>query len=294
MNLQTWLTQTAQQLEDADVFLGHGTDNYWDEALHLSLPLLGIDFHASPEVLMRSLTASEQQALIAARERRIQERVPTPYITGQAWFCGLPFQVDPRVLIPRSPIAELIDDGFYPWLDAAPARVLDLCCGSACIAIACANIYPEALIDASDISTDALTVAASNVAFYDIASHVRLVQSDLFVALPTERYDLIVCNPPYVDADDMASLPPEFLHEPRMALASGDDGLAFTRRLLREAANHLTEKGILVVEVGNSADALEAAYPSIGFEWIAFERGGGGVFVLTAEELAYHAAVLQA
>lgn len=292
MNLQEWLEQTTQQLTEADVFLGHGTDNHWDEALHLTLPLLGIDFQSPPDVLNRVLTADEVVLLTAARHRRVHDRVPTPYITGQAWFCGLPFQVDPRVLIPRSPIGELIDEGFYPWLETPPERILDLCCGSACIAIACANIYPDAQIDASDISPETLAIAANNVAFYGIAEQVRLVQSDLFSALPDERYDLIVCNPPYVDAGDMASLPPEFLHEPRLALASGEDGLEFTRRLLREAADHLTDDGVLVVEVGNSAEALEAAYPMIEFEWVAFEHGGDGVFVITAAALAFHASVL--
>jgi ribosomal protein L3 glutamine methyltransferase len=289
MTLQDWLNDTMQQMDAAGVFLGHGTDNSWDEALHLTLPLLGIPFDASPDVLQRVLANAELTALQAARERRITHRTPTPYITQQAWFCGLPFYVDERVLIPRSPLGELIDDGFYPWLQYEPARILDLCCGSACIAIACAEAFPEAGVDAADISPDALAVAAINVAEYRLQQRLRLVQSDLFSGLAGQRYDLIACNPPYVDADDMASLPCEYRQEPVLALASGDDGLDFTRRLLREAREYLTDTGILIVEVGNSAEALEAAFPAVPFVWLSFQHGGDGVFMLTAADLQQHA-----
>jgi ribosomal protein L3 glutamine methyltransferase len=285
MNLQDWLTATAQQLDSSGVFLGHGTDNSWDEALHLTLPLLNIPFDASPDVLQRILTDDELALLQLSRQRRIDERIPTPYITRQAWFCGLPFYVDERVLIPRSPIGELIEDGFYPWLTQSPVTVLDLCCGSACIAVACCEAFPDAQVDAADISVDALAVAAINVSNYGLQARLSCVESDLFSALEGRRYDLIVCNPPYVDAEDMASLPEEYAHEPVLALASGNDGLDFTRRLLREAATHLTEKGILVVEVGNSAEALEQAFPTVPFVWLEFARGGDGVFLLTAQEL---------
>ncbi|MBK8675743.1 MAG: 50S ribosomal protein L3 N(5)-glutamine methyltransferase [Cellvibrionales bacterium] len=289
MILQDWLQATAQQIERAGVFLGHGTDNSWDEALHLTLPLLEISFDANPEVLQRQLTAIEQQKLQQAREQRIVCRVPVPYITHQAWFCGLPFYVDRRVLIPRSPLGELIEDGFYPWLQKEPVHILDLCCGSACIGIACALAFPEAAVDVADISVDALAVAAINIAQHRVQQRVQAVASDLFSGLQGQRYDLIVCNPPYVDADDMNSLPDEYRHEPELALASGVDGLDFTRRLLREARNFLTEDGVLIVEVGNSAAALEAAFPSVPFTWLAFERGGDGVFTLTAAELQQHA-----
>ncbi len=289
MTLQDWLNATMAQLDSAGVFLGHGTDNSWDEALHLTLPLLGIPFDADPSVLQRELTADELAALQAARERRIAGRIPTPYITRQAWFCGLPFYVDERVLIPRSPIGELIEDGFYPWLQHEPARILDLCCGSACIAIACAEAFPDVQVDAADIDPDALAVAAINIERYGLQGRVKAVRSDLFSGLADRRYDLIVCNPPYVDADDMASLPDEYRHEPALALASGNDGLDFTRRLLREAAAHLTDNGILVCEVGNSAEALEQAFPTVPFMWLEFTRGGDGVFLLTAAELTAHA-----
>lgn len=289
MTLQDWLNATMVQLDSAGVFLGHGTDNSWDEALHLTLPLLGIPFDADPSVLQRELTADELASLQAARERRIAGRIPTPYITRQAWFCGLPFYVDERVLIPRSPIGELIEDGFYPWLQHEPARILDLCCGSACIAIACAEAFPDVQVDAADIDPDALAVAAINIERYGLQGRVKAVRSDLFSGLADRRYDLIVCNPPYVDADDMASLPDEYRHEPALALASGNDGLDFTRRLLREAAARLTDNGILVCEVGNSAEALERAFPTVPFMWLEFTRGGDGVFLLTAAELTAHA-----
>ncbi len=289
MILQDWLQATAQQIERAGVFLGHGTDNSWDEALHLTLPLLHISFDASPDVLQRVLTAQELLTLEQARTQRIEQRIPVPYITSQAWFCGLPFYVDRRVLIPRSPLGELIEDGFYPWLQKEPVRILDLCCGSACIGIACALAFPEAVVDVADISVDALAVAAINIAQHRVQQRVQAVVSDLFLGLQGQRYDLIVCNPPYVDADDMNNLPDEYRHEPELALASGVDGLDFTRRLLREARNFLTEEGVLIVEVGNSAAALETVFPSVPFTWLAFERGGDGVFTLTAAELQQYA-----
>ncbi len=289
MNLQDWLQETAQQIEQSGVFLGHGTDNSWDEALHLTLPLLNIAFDASPDVLQRVLSASELEQLCAVREQRIVQRIPTPYLTQQAWFCGLPFYVDRRVLIPRSPLGELIDEGFYPWLQKEPQRILDLCCGSACIAIACALAFPEAQVDAADISADALAVAAINVAQHGVQDRVQCVASDLFAGLAGRRYDLIVCNPPYVDVQDMADLLDEYRHEPELALASGFDGLDFTRRLLREALLHLSDDGVLIVEVGNSAEALENAFPMVPFVWLDFQNGGDGVFMLTAAELRQHA-----
>lgn len=293
MILQDWLQETAQQIEQSGVFLGHGTDNAWDESLHLTLPLLGIAFDASPDVLLRVLSASELEQLRAVREQRIVQRIPTPYLTQQAWFCGLPFYVDRRVLIPRSPLGELIDEGFYPWLQKEPQRILDLCCGSACIAIACALAFPEAQVDAADISADALAVAVINIEQHRVQDRVHCVVSDLFSGLPEQRYDLIVCNPPYVDAQDMADLPEEYRHEPELALASGLDGLDFTRRLLREALSHLSDDGVLIVEVGNSAEALEKAFPAVPFLWMDFEFGGDGVFLLTAAELRQHAESLQ-
>ena len=217
--------------------------------------------------------------------RRVNERVPVPYLTGEAWFCGLPFKVDERVLIPRSPLAELIEQSFTPWVDPEQVHaVLDLCTGSGCIAIACAYAFEHARVDGSDISDDALSVFAENIARHGVDDQVQALKSD---GLDTVNgpYDLIVSNPPYVDARDMASLPGEYRHEPELALASGDDGLDFTRRLLRDAPDHLTDQGVLIVEVGNSMEAMMQEWPDVPFFWFEFERGGQGVFMLTRQQL---------
>jgi ribosomal protein L3 glutamine methyltransferase len=209
-----------------------------------------------------------------------------PYLTGEAWFAGMPFYVNPSVLIPRSPIAELIERGFYPWAHTPPERVLDLCCGGGCIGIACANYLPDTRVDLADISSDALVVAEDNIRRYGLEERVSCYQGDLFSALPEGRcYDLIVCNPPYVDAADMASLPAEYLHEPVLALAAGKDGLDLLRVILAQAADYLNEQGILIVEVGNSWQALEQAFPHLPFMWFEFERGGHGVFLLDRAQL---------
>lgn len=291
ITLGSWLTAAEQALEQAGVYLGHGTDNYWDEALHLALPGLGIDFNASRSVLARALGAAEQAALARLLEQRIQQRVPVPYLTGQAWFAHLPFRVTRSVLIPRSPIAELVECGFEPWFvrqgrRAAPARILDLCCGGGCIGIAAAYYLPEARVDLADLSPEALAVAGENIRRYQLEDRVQTHLGDLFDAVPADVcYDIIVCNPPYVDAGDMASLPPEYHHEPVMALAAGADGLDLVRRILAEAANYLTEEGLLIVEVGNSAAALEEQFPEVPFLWLEFERGGEGVFLLNKQQL---------
>lgn len=271
-------------LRRGEAFYGHGFEDPWDEVLQLLLFALHLPAEADPRLLDARLLTTEKTALVALLQQRVNERVPTPYLTGEAWFCGLPFYVDERVLIPRSPIAELIEQGFQPWLNAEPTRVLDLCTGSGCIAIALAHAFPDVLVDASDLSDDALTVAKRNVARYGLEEQLQLFQGDGLAAV-TGRYDLIVSNPPYVDARDMASMPDEYHHEPRLALESGDDGLDFTRQLLAQAADYLTDDGILVVEVGNSQPALEAAFPQLPFLWLEFERGGSGVFLLTREQL---------
>lgn len=267
------------------LYFGHGTDNGWDEAVQLVLHTLHLPWDVSLQALDGALIAEEKKAVIEVIETRIQKRVPAAYITGEAWFAGLKFQVDERVLVPRSPIGELIEQAFQPWLPAAPRRILDLCTGSGCIGIACATVFPDADVDISDISEGALEVARMNIQAHSLEEQVRALQSDLFEGLEGNQYDLIVCNPPYVDKQDLADMPAEFHAEPGIALGSGDDGLDFTRRLLREAARYLTPDGILISEVGNSWVALEQAFPRIPFTWLEFERGGHGVFLLTAQQL---------
>jgi ribosomal protein L3 glutamine methyltransferase len=279
------------QFQRTGVFYGHGTDNAYDEALVLVLHTLHLPHDCVPHTLDARLTLAERGQVLGVLETRFQKRLPAPYITGEAWFAGFPFHVDKRVLIPRSPLAETIVAGFDPWLgDSYPSRILDLCTGGGCIGIASALVLTDAEVVLADISSDALVVAELNVERYALTERVRTVQSDLFGGLAGEQFDLIVSNPPYVDAQDIADLPAEFRHEPMLALAAGDDGLDLARRILRGAASHLTEHGALIVEVGNSWVALEEAYPKVPFTWLEFEHGGHGVFLLTRAQLLEHAA----
>ena len=278
--------------EQSDIYFGHGTDNAWDEAVYLLSSVLKLPPDADRSLLDNSVTADDQEKITALYQRRIDERVPAPYITKQAWFCTLPFYVDERVIVPRSPIAELIYNQFQPWCTESPKKILDLCTGSGCIGIACAYAFERAQVVLSDISPEALEVTAINIQQHDLDSRVTAIESDLFSSFESSAnnsFDLIVSNPPYVDADDLAQMPDEYGHEPDLALASGDDGLDFTRRLLREAANYLTEQGVLIVEVGNSSVALEKAFPKVPFTWLEFSEGDGGVFVLTRTQLRQYA-----
>ena len=276
------------------VYYGHGTDNALDEALQLVLHTLGIPMGSEQSLLDARLTEEERKLVLTVIGTRVRERIPVPYLTGEAWFCGMPFDVDERVLIPRSPIAELIDQGFEPWIGGRPvASILDLCTGSGCIGIACAHYFEEAEVDLADLSADALAVAQRNIDRYELKHRVRAVESDLFQELAGKKYDLIVSNPPYVDAEDIADMPEEYHHEPSMALASGHDGLDITRRILVEAEHHLNDGGLLVVEVGNSCIALEQAFPEVPFNWVEFEHGGHGVFVFTKEELLHYRAIIR-
>ena len=260
----------------AGLFFGHGTDDPWVEAEHLVLHAIHLVPPLADKWLDARLTPQERERVLANLHRRIDERIPAAYITGQTWFAGLPFVVDARVLIEKR---------FEPWLKRDPKRILDLCTGSGCIGIACAYAFPDAEVQLSDISYDALEVTQENIEQHNLGDRVFAIQSDLFENLRGQRFDLIVSNPPYVDADDMASLPDEYRAEPELGLASGADGLDFTRRLLAQAADYLTGDGILVVEVGNSWVALDEAYPQLPLTWIEFERGGHGVFVLCANDL---------
>lgn len=290
-SIRDYLRWGMTQFQRAHCHYGHGTDNAYDEVLGLILHTLALPIDAPLPVLDARLMGDERTDILRVLRLRFEQRLPAPYITGEAWFANYTFVVDERVLIPRSPLAELIEERFAPWLsgDEEAYRILDLCAGSGCIGIACALYLPEAEVILSDISIDALDVATTNIDRHDVQGRVQIVQSDLFAAFEGERFDVIVSNPPYVDAQDMAALPAEFRHEPRLALEAGDDGLDLVCVMLREAAEYLNEGGFLIVEVGNSWVALEESYPNVPFTWLEFERGGDGVFLLTREQLLEHA-----
>ncbi|WP_417331194.1 50S ribosomal protein L3 N(5)-glutamine methyltransferase [Halomonas cupida] len=291
ITLRDCLRWATSEFHLAGLTYSHGTDSAWDEAVALVLGALHLPWDVDPGVQDARLLPMERQRIVTLVRARISDRQPLPYLLGEAFFAGLAFNVDARVLIPRSPIAELIEDGFRAWFpEEPPARVLDLCTGSGCIGIATAHYLQTAEVDLSDISEDALAVARANINRHDVGRRVRAVASDVFSGLEGQRYDLIVSNPPYVDARDLATMPAEFRHEPSLALGAGKDGLDIVRRILREARSHLNDHGVLIVEVGNSDHHLEAAFPEVPFMWLEFERGGQGIFALTAEELDAHAA----
>jgi ribosomal protein L3 glutamine methyltransferase len=281
------LARSARRLARAGLYFGHGTDNARDEAAALIWHALRLPSQPDAARLSRPLTPQEAARIEALLERRIAERIPAVYLTRRCWFAGLPMYVDERVLIPRSPIAELIERRFEPWIDAGRVRrILDLGTGSGCIAIACARAFPKARVDATDISREALAVAQRNIRHHRLQRRVRALQSDHFAALGRASYDIIVSNPPYVGRRELRGLPAEYRHEPRQALAAGADGLDSVRIILRKSAAHLKPGGILIVEVGNTERALRRAFPKAPFIWLSFERGGGGVFALPREQLA--------
>lgn len=291
--IRDWMRFCVTCFRGCDVHLGHGTSDPFAEASALVMQTLNLEWSADDQILDAVLLPSERRQVAELLRRRVNERTPLAYLLNLAYFCGLPFYVDERVLVPRSPIAELIQDRFLPWLKDEPQRILDLCTGSGCIAIACAKEFPEAFVDATDISLDALSVAAVNIEHHELQHRVSLLESDVFSKLPGQRYDLIVSNPPYVDAEDMADLPEEFLREPELGLASGPDGLDVTKRILAEAADYLSDDGVLVIEVGNSQWALQQTFPDVPFIWVEFEHGGNGVFVLTADQCREHQALFE-
>lgn len=286
--VRDYIRWAVSRFHGAGLFFGHGSDNAWDEARQLVLGALHLPWEIADSYLDCRLEDDEHAQLQALLERRIEERVPTAYLLGEAWFCGLPFIVDERVLIPRSPLAELIEQHFQPWLPAEPVRILDLCTGSGCIGIACAYEFPEAEVVLADLSFEALEVANHNIERHGLEERVYCVQGDGFAGLPGQRFDLILSNPPYVDAEDFADMPAEYRHEPALGLACGEDGLDLVRRMLAEAADHLSDKGLLIVEVGNSRVHVEALYPEVDFTWLEFERGGHGVFLLAAQQCREH------
>ncbi|KAB7689591.1 50S ribosomal protein L3 N(5)-glutamine methyltransferase [Plesiomonas shigelloides] len=286
--IQDMLRWTVSRFNAAGLYYGHGTDNPWDEAVALVLPTLFLPLDFPADMRNCRLTQSERHRIVERVLRRINDRVPVAYLTNSAWFCGMEFYVDERVLVPRSPIGELIQNHFDGLLPREPLRILDMCTGSGCIAIACAAEFPDAEVDAVDISTDALTVAEQNIYAHALEQRVIPIRSDVFRDLPQDKYDLIVTNPPYVDAEDIADMPDEYHHEPAIGLASGMDGLKLTKRILAGAPDYLAEDGVLICEVGNSMVHLEAQYPEIPFTWLEFEHGGLGVFMLTRQQIVDH------
>lgn len=285
----------ASRFAEAGLSFGHSHDNPIDEATHLVLACLHLPPDLPPAYGVGRLTGEERARVLGMIERRVVERLPVAYLVGETWFAGLKFKSDARALVPRSPIAELIESGFSPWLDACHVeRALDLCTGSGCIGIAMAEYNPDWHVDVADISADALALARENIAFQHLEGRVDAIQSDLFAGLAARRYDLIVSNPPYVTDAEYAELPGEYAHEPKLGLTSGTDGLDLCLRMLDSAAEHLTEHGVLMVEVGDSEQALVALLPALPFIWIEFKVGQMGVFTLQRADLVQHAAAIDA
>jgi ribosomal protein L3 glutamine methyltransferase len=277
----------AAEFEQAGLAFGHGTDNAVDESAALVFHVLGLDHGQAEQAYGLVPAPGDVERVLALLAERIERRVPAAYLTGRMWFAGLEFEVDERVIVPRSPFAELVAARFEPWIDPAQVNsILDIGTGSGCIAIACAKAFPGARVDAVDLSPEALAVARRNVARHQVGDRLELLQGDVYEPLGGRRYDLIVANPPYVSDEEMAGLPEEYLHEPDLALRAGGDGLDVVRRILEGAAAHLEDDGAIFVEVGDSDERLSRAFPRLPFTWIEFEHGGGGVFVLRRAQLA--------
>ena len=284
--IRDYIRWGASRFAEQQIFLGHGTVTPLDEAAAIVLHTLHQPYNLADDYLDSVLTLPERQAVLTMIERRISERKPSAYLTHEALFANLAFYVDERVLVPRSPIAELIVERFDPWVEEDQVfNILDMCTGSACIAIACAYAFPDAQVDAVDLSEDALAVAHINVENHQLVEQVQLYQSDLFADLPVKPYDIIVSNPPYVAINEWEALPAEFHAEPAMGFTGGETGLDLVIRILIDAKRYLAQNGILIVEVGSSAETLQSLFPSVPFRWLEFERGGDGVFLLTAEQV---------
>jgi ribosomal protein L3 glutamine methyltransferase len=285
-SVRDWLDLTVERFNEAGLYFGHGSASAHDEAAYLILHSLKLPLDDLDSVLDRQLTSAELESLEGLVRRRVDERIPAAYLTREAWLGEFRFYIDERAIVPRSYIAELLRDELYPWVrdDQPVDKALDLCTGSGCLAILLALAFPAAEVDATDLSQDALEVAARNVGDYGLQDRVHLIHGDLFAGL-TGRYDLIVANPPYVNRESMESLPQEYRAEPQMALAGGEDGLDIVRRLLEQAGSHLNERGLLIVEIGHNREALEQAFPKLPFTWLETSGGDGYVFLLTAAEL---------
>ncbi|NWG73372.1 MAG: 50S ribosomal protein L3 N(5)-glutamine methyltransferase [Rubrivivax sp.] len=287
MTLLDAVRAASARLDQAGVSFGHGTTNAWDEAAWLVLWRLGLPLDDLDGVARRELTPDEERAIDVLIRERIASRKPAAYLTGEAWLQGVPFTVDERVIVPRSLIAEVIADGTLDaWLPPDTRRVLDLCTGNGSLAVLAAMAWPEVTVDAADLSADALAVARINVERHALQQRIRLLQGDGLAAVGDERYDLILCNPPYVDAPSMAALPPEYRAEPEIALAGGADGLDFVRVLLRDAAAHLNEHGVLVLEIGHERGHFERAFPRLEPVWLPTSAGDDQVLLLVREALA--------
>jgi len=289
ITLRDFVRWGVTRMQQSGCFHGHGFARPLDESVYLVLHGLSLPPDWPESYFDCRLNLSERLRLTRLIEQRVSQHIPTAYLTHEAWFAGLPFYVDSRVLVPRSPLAELIQKQLLPWVDVpAGAKILDLCAGSACIAIALQYAFEDAEVHASDLSKEALAVAAINLEKHGLKPHIKLHQSDLLSAIPPQSFDVIISNPPYVDAEDMQDLPAEFLHEPALGLEAGEDGLDLVLRMLQQAPDYLTEQGVLIVEVGNSWHALAELLPEIPWVWLEFESGGEGVFMLDAATVRAH------
>lgn len=284
--LEDFLNWARDYFISNNCYFGHGAFNAWDDALMIARHVLRLPAYVDVSMLPQKLTLEQQQKLFDLAMQRVAKRIPVAYLTQEGWFAGERYYVNEHVLIPRSPFAEIINKHFQPWLgNMQPKRILDLCTGSGCMAIHAAKQFPGAMVDAVDISNEALEVAKKNIALHHCVDRVQPIRSDLFKALHGQRYDIINSNPPYVNKQDMASLPQEYRYEPVLALAAGEEGLDFAIKILQQAAFHLTDHGFLAVEVGSTRHALEKRFPNVAFNWFKIEFGGEGIFLLTADYL---------
>lgn len=287
MTIRDWIRYSVSRLEQSEVFFGHGTSNAYDESVWLVMSALHLPLDTLDNFLDAKVLPQEAKHLQHLIQRRVSERIPTAYLLREAWLRGFKFYVDERVIVPRSFIAELLDNSLQPWVEYPEliSSAVDICTGSGCLGILLAHAFPDAQIDVVDISADAIAVANINIQQYQMQQQVRAIQSDMLNALSGKRYDLIISNPPYVDAQAMAKLPEEYRNEPQIALGSGDDGLHHTHTLLTQAADYLTDDGLLVVEIGHNRDALIAAYPDTPFTWLEVDAGDQFVFLLHKADL---------